>query len=241
MGAGGRTAGRRVNRAALVTAVALLAAGNLAVAWASRPEAARSRQPLADLPLRVADRWSGRDLPMDERSLEILKLSDYALRVYRPLSVETAPGGGGVPMEGGEGQGPAPVFLYVGYYDSQRTGATYHSPKNCLPGSGWQITESGNTDLSLTGAGRLTVNRVVIEKEIDRQLVLYWYQDRGRTIASEYTAKFFLVWDAMRHNRSDGAIVRISTPIREAPEAAQEHVRRFVQDMWPLLRAHLPS
>jgi EpsI family protein len=237
MGAGG-TAGGRVNRAALVTAVALLAAGNLAVAWASRPEGARSRQPLADLPLRVADRWSGRDLGLDERSLEILKLSDYTMRVYRPLAVEKTAGGSGVGS--GEGQAPAPVFLYVGYYDSQRTGATYHSPKNCLPGSGWQITESGDTDLSLAG-GRLTVNRVVIEKELDRQLVLYWYQDRGRTIASEYTAKFFLVWDAMRHNRSDGAIVRISTPILEAPEAAQEHARRFVEDVWPLLRAHLPS
>jgi EpsI family protein len=228
-----------MNRAALLTAVALLAAGNLAVAWASRPEAARSRQPLADLPLRIADRWGGRDLGLDERSLEILKLSDYAMRVYRPLPVGAAAGGSGVGA--GEGQAPAPVFFYVGYNDNQRTGATYHKPKKSHPGSGWQITESGDTDLSLAGGGRLTVNRVVIEKELDRQLVLYWYQDRGRTIASEYTAKFFLVWDAMRHNRSDGAIVRISTPILDSPEAAQEHARRFVEDVWPLLRAHLPS
>jgi len=226
-------------RRPFLTAVILLLTANLALAWLSRAEQPRPRPPLADLPLGVAERWSGRDVALDARAHAILKVSDYVLRAYVP------PVDGGAPakerLAPPDEQQVAPVYLYVGYYDTQRNGATYHSPKNCLPGSGWQLTESGEEDLSLPVSGRITVNRVVIEKELDRQLVLYWYQDRGRSVASEYSAKFYLVWDAMTRNRTDGALVRVSTPILGTPEDAHAHALAFLADAWPLLVARLPS
>lgn len=226
-------------RRPFLTAVLLLLAANFGLAWLSRAEEPRPRQPLGDLPLAVAERWSGRDLALDARALAILKVSDYLLRAYVP------PGDGGAraqePLAPADEQHVAPVYLYVGYYETQRNGATYHSPKNCLPGSGWQLTESGEEEVSLPITGRLAVNRVVIEKELDRQLVLYWYQDRGRSVASEYAAKFYLVFDAMTRNRTDGTLVRVSTPILGTPEDAHAHALAFLADAWPLLVAHLPS
>ena len=222
-------------------AVFLLATANFALAWVSRPEPAKVRPPLRDLPLRVGERWEGREVDLDARTLEVLQLTDHVMRAYVPRTAGSPDGARAAgSIEGTPKHGIAPVYLYVGYYDDQRTGATYHSPKNCLPGSGWQITESGTTDVSVAG-GRFAVNSVVIEKGFDRQLVLYWYQDRGRSIASEYSAKFFLIRDAVVRNRTDGALVRISTPIVETREDADLHAVRFLEDVWPLLLARLPA
>ena len=85
-----------------------------------------------------------------------------------------------------EGQGRAmPLWLYVGYYQSQRTGSTYHSPKNCLPGSGWQFVESDHVSVPVSNGQSILINKVLIQKGLDKQVILYWYQDRGRVIASE--------------------------------------------------------
>lgn len=220
-----------------LTAVALLSASNGLLYWFSRPELPPVRRPLAELPLRLADRWTGRELGIDARSLEILRLSDYLMRVYTPSeSLGTAQAGATPGL-----QSKQPVVLYVGYYDSQRAGATYHSPKNCLPGAGWQLTDSSSSTLRVPGSADLTVNRVLIEKEFERQLVLYWYQDRGRIVASEYRAKVYLIWDAITRNRTDGSIVRVSTPVASDVEDAFFHAAVFVRDVWPSLREHLPG
>ena len=112
------------------------------------------------------------------------------------------------------------VGLYVGYHDSQRQGDTIHSPLNCLPGAGWQPLEQGRITVSVRDHGTarpapIEVNRVVIGKGLDRQLVLYWYQSHRRVVASEYWGKVYTVLDAMRYNRTDAAMVRVITPVRD--------------------------
>lgn len=105
------------------------------------------------------------------------------------------------------------VFFFIAYFPSQRTGDTIHSPKNCIPGAGWAPIESTRISISASSSGALAIqaNRYVIAKGLDRELVLYWYQAHGRVVASEYWAKVFLITDAVRTNRSDGALIRIVT------------------------------
>ena len=203
----------------------------------SRAEAPLSRKPFSDFPLQLGG-FKGRDLGMDEKVLELLRLSDYVMRVYVPASVERPQAGA---FEGQTRQAAAPVWLYVGYYGSQRTGATYHSPKNCLPGGGWVFKSSEPVAGVLPGRPAATVNRVVIEKGFERQLILYWYQDRGRIVASEYAAKGYLILDATTRNRTDGALVRVSTPIVGSEEEAFRHAVAFVQEAFPALGEHLPG
>jgi EpsI family protein len=226
----------------LAAAILLLGAANVALARMARPEPPLVRAPLGDLPLHLAGAWEGSEIRIDARTLELLQLTDHVMRVYLPAAGgRTDSGGQTGSVDRAQEASVAPVILYVGYYDDQRTGATYHSPKNCLPGGGWQIAESGTTALSGREGARFRVNRVVIEKEFDRQLVLYWYQDRGRSIDSEYAAKLYLIWDAMTRNRTDGALVRVSTPVVGTAEEAEAHLVRFLDDAWPLLLARLPS
>jgi len=177
----------------------------------------------------------------------VLKLSDYMMRAYVPRrdARETREAMGTPhpnPLPQGErGRREGPVWLYVGYYQSQRTGSTYHSPKNCLPGGGWQFVESDQVPVPVPGAESITINKVLIQKGLDKQVILYWYQDRGRVIASEYAAKGYLIWDAMTKNRTDGALVRISVPVSSTTDQAYEQGLAFLQDLWPLLHDYLPE
>lgn len=187
------------------------------------------RRPLSSLPMVLADRWEGEPRQLDREVLDTLRLSDYLLRSYKGVdSPASAPG----------------VELYVGYYESQRSGATYHSPRNCLPGSGWQITSNRLVEVD-SPRGRATINAVLIEKGLDRQVMLYWYQDRGRIVASEYWAKAYLIWDAITHNRTDGAMVRLALPVTsradDAVEQAIERARGFLADAWRPLTSLLPA
>ena len=207
-------------------ALTLLGGTRVLLASLDRPELIPARQAFSSFPLELPSGWRGTDVPIEQRVLDVLRLTDYLQRIYVP-----PPGATPVP----------PVWLYVGYYSSQRTGATYHSPKNCLPGAGWQIADSQDVPLSLPGIGTAAVNRVVIQKGLDSQVVVYWYQDRGRVIASEYAAKAYLIWDAGTRNRTDGAMVRVSTDAADGVEAASERALRFVREMWPFLLRHMPA
>jgi len=219
-----------------VVALALMVGTGLLVGSMSRAEATVIRRPFAEFPLDLAG-WSGRDLEMDERVLDLLKLSDFVMRTYVPPRGEQSAGA----YERQLRQAAAPVWLYVGYYGSQRTGSTYHSPKNCLPGAGWSFKSSEPVEGVVPDAPAASVNRVVIEKGFDKQLILYWYQDRGRVIASEYDAKAYLIWDAMTRNRTDGALVRISTPVIGTDEDAYRHALSFLRAAWKPLTEHLPG
>ena len=220
-----------------VLALVMMASTWAFLASRSRAEPALERKPFASFPLALGD-WTGRDLEMDEQVLALLKLTDYVMRVYTPAR---SAGGEAGAFEAKLRQEAAPVWLYVGYYGSQRTGVGYHSPKNCLPGGGWVFRSTELVSGVIPGRPELAVNRVVIEKGFDRQLILYWYQDRGRVVASEYAAKGYLIWDATTRNRTDGALVRISTPIVGSEEDAYRQTVAFVQEAWRPLAEHLPG
>src|SRR5205807_3232961 len=121
-------------------------------------------------------------------------------------------------------------------------GDTIHSPKNRLPGAGWSPLDSTSITVSLPGHAPFPANRYVIGKGTDRQLVLYWYWAHDRGVASEYWAKFYLVTDSMRMNRSDGSLIRLTTPIlrRETPDSAEQRLRAFAGEVVPRLDTYIP-
>lgn len=191
-------------------AVLLLAAA-LFLHARSHPEPLAPRLALRDFP-RELGVWSSRDLEISSDVREILGPGEFLSRIYQRPDQPY-------------------VDLFVAYFSSQRTGNSIHSPKNCLPGSGWTPTESGQIQIQAPDGARVTVNRYIVSKGLDRQLVLYWYQAHARVVASEYWAKYFLVADAIRMNRSDGSLVRVTTPLtaRENPDAAQQRAVQFAQ------------
>ena len=206
-----------------------------------------SNKAFAQFPLTLAEEWKGRELGLDEKVLEVLNLSDYMMRVYVPV---VAKGGEESELSEGEAQktqlksveADLPVWLYVGFYQSQRTGATYHSPKNCLPGAGWQFMEADYVTIPMPGNVNITINKVLIQKGLEKQVILYWYHDRGRVIASEYWAKGYLVWDAMTKNRTDGSLVRLSVPVKDVTvQEAFDHGVGFLHDLWPTLLEYMPD
>lgn len=181
------------------------------------------RADLSQFPAKIGT-WSGRDLPISPEIREVLGAGEFLQRVY------IRPGD------------DLPVNLFIAYFPSQKTGSTIHSPKNCLPGSGWTPIESGHLELVAPGGRTITVNRYNIIRGFDRLLVLYWYQAHGRVVASEYWAKFYLVADSMRMHRSDGALVRIIVPVLD--DDRRTHPQRtaveFAGHILPMLDSYIP-
>jgi len=172
---------------------------------------------------KVIDGRQGRDLKLTAGVLEVLGPGNFLSRVYVR---EDAP----------------MLDLFIAYFPSQRTGDTIHSPKNCLPGSGWFPIESSDIVIDVAGRAPIRANRYIIAKGADRQLVVYWYQAHGRTVQSEYWAKFYLVADAMRMNRTDGAMVRIVTPVTSngGVTAAENRALEFARELAPMLDTYIP-
>lgn len=211
---------------------ACLLATSAYLGYAAKAEPTPIHEPLAGLPLTLGG-WQGRVEPGFSREvLAVLKVDDYTLRSYHKPDVGS-------------------VGFYVGYHATQRQGASIHSPLNCLPGAGWIPASQSRIHLDVPVAvggaerRRIEVNRVVIERGLDRQLVLYWYQSHGRIVASEYWGKVYSVVDAIRHNRTDAALVRIVAPITEPGAAGAAEAERkasaFAVEVFPRLGEHLPS
>ncbi len=187
-----------------VLLVAILVVGIVVNAWAYLGEAHVDRKQLKDFPAQVGDwRQSKSDQVLDDATLAVLRASDYLSREYRRADGQTA-------------------NFYVGYYASQREGASYHSPLNCLPGSGWTLSEPGKVMIPMPDGSSFTANKYVIENGDDRGLMIYWYQGRGRAVASEYWGKIYTVIDSVRLRRSDGALVRVTVPLGKSEEAAEQ-------------------
>jgi EpsI family protein len=210
-----------------VVAGCLLAAAAY-LARASRAETLPPREPLASLPMQIDD-WRGRREPdFTSDILAVLGVDDYITRTY------FTPQG-------------AVIGLYVGYHDSQRQGDTIHSPLNCLPGAGWQPLEQGRLTLRVADSPKappsrsIEVNRVVIGKGLDKQLVLYWYQSHRRVVASEYWGKVYTVLDSVRYNRTDAAMVRVIAPISDRLPDAEPQAIAFVESLFPRLGGYLPN
>ena len=205
----------------LWTTVGLLLGAFALLHTISHGEPVVPRQPLRTIPYSVGD-WKGMEQPLPEEIVRAVGVSDYLNRVY---------------LEPPE----PPVQLYIGYYASQRTGDTMHSPKNCLPGAGWDPISSGYATIPLTDSRKIVVNDYVIQKDLNRQLVFYWYQGRGRVIASEYAGKFWMVADAISHNRTDGALVRLVTPMNDGETQARARLITFAQFIFSDLEATIPK
>jgi EpsI family protein len=219
-----------LNRSLILFACLTLAAG--AIARAERSESVPPRAPLAEFPMQMGD-WRGvQEPPFEASILKVLGVDEYLTRTYF--------------LRNRSGVG-----LYIGYYRSQRQGDTMHSPLNCLPGAGWEPISQTYARVPLAdgtrdgGQSEITINRYVVQKGLDRELVLYWYQAHGRVIASEYWSKFYLIRDAVRLNRTDGALVRVIAPVLGDSAGAEARAEQlgtaFVQTMFPRLSAYLPQ
>lgn len=180
--------------------------------------------PLPQFPFTV-EGYTGRDIPIDQETLEVLGNGDFLSRIYtRPDS-------------------PLSIGLFIAYFPSQRTGSTIHSPKHCLPGAGWYFESSKYVNLVDDGGKVHHVGEYVVSNGDQKQFVIYWYQAHGRSVASEYMAKFYLVADAMRTNRTDGSLIRVMSPVNpvQGTAAAQARVEAFTKRLMPLLPRFIPN
>jgi len=209
-----------------------------------RSEVFPPRQPLSSLPHELAN-WVGTDITLPKDTLEILGPGDFLLRLYRYASPQNESPGNNPSRDVSAKAASAndrDVDLFVAYFPSQRAGDTIHSPRNCLPGAGWSPLESKRITISVPGRASFPANRYVIGKGVERQLVLYWYWAHDRGVASEYWAKFHLVADSIRMNRSDGALIRVTTPLKRGGNAnmADERLLSFAGQVVPILDNYIP-
>jgi EpsI family protein len=193
--------------------IAVLLGATAGLAHLSHGEVTPPAKPLAEFPKKIGPWATVAEWPLDKETTELLKVTDYLNRGYWE-----------------PGMDKSLLGLYVGYFASQRTGATIHSPKNCLPGAGWNPTESTIYQLPLDDGRKVPINYYLIRKGLDSEIVLYWYQAHGRVVASEYWGKFYLVYDALRLNRTDAALVRVTVPVAKGDEAtARERALSFAK------------
>jgi EpsI family protein len=205
-----------------VVLVLILVFGILVNAWAYLGEAHVDRKDLKDFPNSIGT-WqtTGTDRVLDDETMKVLRASDYLMRDFRNPDGQVA-------------------SLYVAYYASQRTGATYHSPLNCLPGSGWTLSEPGKATIALPDGTSFVANKYVIETGDYRSMMIYWYQGRGRNVASEYWGKIYTVFDSVRLRRSDGAMVRVTVPIANSEAKAEQTAMDFASVVSAALPQFVP-
>ena len=201
----------------------LLASTHISV----RDELVPPRQSLVDFPM-ILGNWKGESYPMEKRYTDALRFDDYILADYQR----------------GSQSGPV-VNAYVAYYSSQQKGRSVHSPRTCIPGGGWEIqslltSELGEVDGFSTP---LRINRALIQKGKERQLVYYWFQQRGRNLTNEYLVKWYLFWDALTRQRTDGSLVRLTVPIAsiDGEKSADETLQDFAKLIRPVLADYVPD
>ena len=206
----------------VILLVAIIGVGVLVNTWAYLGEARVDRKPLKDFPTQLGQWQKAKDSIIDEPTMKVLRASDYLLREFQ------------------RSDGQAANF-YVGYYASQREGASYHSPLNCLPGSGWTLTNPDSVRISLQDGRTFAANKYVIQNGEYKSLMIYWYQGRGRTIASEYWGKVYTVIDSVRLRRSDGAMVRVTVPIGDSETAALDSAKDLSASAAAALDEYVPN
>jgi EpsI family protein len=205
--------------------VALLLTGTaLLLQFRGNRDLIPASEPLSQVPWTIGGR-TGSEVPIDQETLDVLGVGDILSRVYTQ-----------------SGQG-LPIGLLIAYYPTQRTGVTMHSPKHCLPGAGWVFESSQYVALSDTNGKLHRVGEYIVANGDKRQFVIYWYQAHGRSVANEYLARVYLVTDAMRLNRTDGALIRVTTPIDsgEDTSAARARAEAFTAQLAPMLHRFVPD
>ncbi len=183
-----------------------------------------NRKTLADFPATIGGWTTVREYPIDSRTMEVLQADDYLVRDYCNAEKEA-------------------INVYIGYFISQREGKTIHSPRQCLPGSGWFPLKSDTMEIfqpDHSGRGFI-VNRLMMAKGQEYRLYLFWYQGRGRAYANEYLNKLYLIWDAVTKRRTDGALIRISSSANISPDRSQRVQQAFIKELVPVIRAYVPD
>lgn len=204
--------------------VLLLAGAALMLRAHANPDVVPPREPLADVPYRLAG-WTGHDVTINRETLDVLGPGEFLSRLYtRPGVVD-------------------PIGLFIAYFPVQKTGDTIHSPKHCLPGAGWYFQTSKYVRLRDVRGRLHNVGEYVISDGDQRQFVIYWYLAHGRSVANEYMAKFYLVADAIRMNRTDGSLIRIMVPINpmKGTAVARARAENFAEQLMPLLPRFVPN
>ena len=211
------------SRPALVLTAFLVAQGSFFYGF-SRGETATSYTPLDKFPTQIGAWRMIQQGVMEQEVKDVLRADDYVTRDYAASPTKVA-------------------NLFVAFFKSQRAGQTPHSPKNCLPGSGWIWTVSDTIPVNIAGrAEPIQINRYIVSKGEERSVVLYWYQSRDRVVASEYKAAAFVALDALRYNRTDTSLVRVVVPIiRGQQDAATQTGVEFIQTFFGTLRGFLPA
>ncbi len=133
------------------------------------------------------------------------------------------------------------VNLYVGFYQSQKEGDIIHSPKNCMPGAGWNIIDTSIESVQIDHGKSVKVIRLLLEKGTEKQLVLYWFQSRGRIISSEYAQKIWLVVDSITRQRTDGSFVRLISTVKGNEKRTLNRLKDFANIIFPILNEYIPS
>jgi EpsI family protein len=213
----------KTSRAARILTLVLLLQAGVFYGF-SRPEHTPAHASLAGWDLPVTAPWQAfENLTLDQETLEVLKADDILSRVYRNNKTNQV------------------ASLFVAYFQTQRTGKTPHSPKNCLPGSGWMPSEAGVLGITVPGQdSNIEVNRYVVARGDNESVVLYWYQSHSRVVASEYRAKLFTVADSIHYHRSDTALVRVVVAANHGDTAAATTTAvSFVQSFFGPLKMYL--
>jgi exosortase D (VPLPA-CTERM-specific) len=189
-----------------------------------REETPPTRQTFLEFPMAVSQ-WRGTPVAMEKHYIDTLRFDDYLLADF-------------------QGPASAPINLYIAYYGSQRKGQSTHSPKTCLPGGGWEMQSLTETSLITAETGKeFPVNRAVIQKGNDRQVVLYWFKQRDHLVTNEYLVKALLFWDGLVKRRSDGALIRLAAPLLpgEDETAADRRLQQFASLVQPMMSAYVPD
>lgn len=208
-----------------IIAAAVMVSTMLLLNFASRSESIKPNRSFDEFPMHIGE-WSGSRGQFDQEIYDVLGVDDSILATYRSERKES-------------------VHLYVGFYQSQKEGDLIHSPKNCMPGSGWNITETSietvDVKESRNQSKNINVIRLLLQQGNQKQLVLYWFQSRGRIISSEYMQKIWLVIDSITKHRTDGSFVRCIIPVVDSEEESLAVLKNFIKKIYPYLNEYIPS
>ena len=213
------------NKYASIVTVVLILQGIVFYTVALRAEDSVAPPPLASLPTDIAGWQMYKDVQIDQETLDILKADDTLNRVYLSPARD------------------ASAFLFVAFFKTQRYGQAPHSPKNCLPGNGFEPIESGPIPVAVPGrAEPIRINRYLTARGEEKSVTLYWYQSHDRIIAGEFTARFWLIADSIRYHRSDTSLVKIVVPVHNGDAGAATTVAiEFVRAVFSPLTRQLPT
>jgi EpsI family protein len=207
-----------------IIVVLILLIGIMVNHYFSKPDISLPRKSLTEFPKTLGDWTAINDQKIDEQSMKILQVDDYIMRNYRNSIGET-------------------VGLYIGYFKSQREGKGIHSPRQCLPGAGWVPVNATVLQIAMpdNNPRGVYVNKYLMEKGLNKELYLFWYHGRDRIYASEYLNKIYLIWDGLAKKRTDGALIRVNTPIVRSTSETLKTQYEFIKLFFPLLKEFIPN